>query len=354
MTRERTTTLSRFRQAAGKGLALLVGILVTAGVVEVGVRLFADLLGVSPYMQYDELLGWKALPNTTKRHKSASFGFDVEYHINPLGYRGSAYPREKPGNVRRVAVLGDSNGFGWGIPEGQQFAALLGADLRDVQVFNLSLSGYGTDQEYLRFVREGMSLRPDVVVLQLTPNDFEEIQYPFFNQKPKPQFILSTNDTVSLVNVPVRAVGAKAAEYASRSLPMPFRDWTEWHSYSYNLINERYVAFNQRFRHVATEPTKPIFSPESFRIFNLIVAQLERKLGEAGARGLIIHASKELHDRRSMFDVGLPIIDMYPAFESLKNRGTDPWFQDGYHWNVFGHRLIADRLSEAVRETGSF
>lgn len=83
-------------------------------------------------------------------------------------------------------LLGDSNGFGWGIEEGKYFAAIIDHELDNVEVVNLSLSGYGTDQEYLRFVEEGMAYRPNLVIVQVTPNDFEEIQHPFLMERSNP------------------------------------------------------------------------------------------------------------------------------------------------------------------------
>ncbi|MGH9349123.1 MAG: SGNH/GDSL hydrolase family protein, partial [Vicinamibacterales bacterium] len=172
-------------------LALVATVCLATAGVETGVRLMASALDLSSYMKYDPLLGWTAIPGARRAHKDRRLGFDVRYDINEYGFRGPAYPRAKPAGVRRIVILGDSNGFGWGMSEDEHFASLLDQELPSVQVINLSLSGYGTDQEYLRFVRDGVQFDPDVVVLQVTPNDFDEIQHGFFNGKPKPQFLLT-------------------------------------------------------------------------------------------------------------------------------------------------------------------
>lgn len=343
LSRTRTFLINLILVLVSTGLALGCG--------EVGVRLMSSALGVTPYMEYDDMLGWTATPNTTKVHRSDYYGFDVVYRINDQRFRGEPHEKAKPPGVTRIVILGDSNGFGWGIPEGRQFAALVESGIQNAQVINLSLSGYGTDQEYLRFVREGVSLQPDVVILQLTPNDFEEIQYPFFNQKPKPQFVVNDGGALTLVNVPVRAYGPKAEEFFGNSIPLPFREWFGWHSYAYNYLNEKYYTVKSRFRTTGTAAAQvqPIFSPRSFMLFNAIVRELQHRLDEASAKGLIVYAAKEIHNNRAQLQVGLPVVDVYESFVAAQARGEEPWFKDGYHFNQVGHRIVADALIEAIK-----
>lgn len=327
-------------------VAISFGLCLSVVLLELGARLLAGMLGVSPYMRYDETVGWVARPNANKIHKHPVHGFEVEYRINSRGNRGFDYKFEKPRGVRRILVIGDSNGFGWGIDEEAHFAALLDASLDNTQVFNLSLGGYGTDQSLLRFKRDGVPLDPDIVILQLTPNDFEEIQYPFFNQKPKPQFILAENGDLQLTNVPVRSVGEIAEEFGQRSLPVPFRESLSWHSYAYNFFNQRYHAWQvSRDAVVANSGRKPVFSDDSHELFSAIVSELASTVDEIGAQGLIVHASTELSNQLSGREFAFPVIDVSGEFAEVRLRGKEPMFSDGYHWNELGHKLVADKVS---------
>ena len=201
----------------GDVLAAGIGLLLSIAALEGGVRVLARGLGISSYMEYDETLGWTARPDTIRHHTDAVEGFHARYVINSRGLRGELYPARKAAGTYRVLVLGDSNGFGWGVQEGETFSALLDRFAADVQVVNLSLSGYGTDQQYLRFLRDGVGFEPDLVVLQLTANDFEEIQHPFANHKPKPHYVLTSTGELRLQNVPARPVGRKADDYSAHS-----------------------------------------------------------------------------------------------------------------------------------------
>lgn len=346
-------SLTSLAASFGKNLlAMLIGVVVALGLLEGSARIFASVLGVSPYMQYDATLGWKALPGATKRHKNPGLNFDVTYEINAHGHRGKSYPHQKPPGIYRIVILGDSNGFGWGIAEGEHFAARLDAAMPGVEVINLSLSGYGTDQEYLRLTTEGLALEPDLVILQLTENDFDEIQYSFYNQKPKPQFVLKFDRTLELTNVPVRSVGPKADEFYRNSLPLPFREWLGWHSYAYNWLNEKYYGVKRRYAPVGGV-TRERFSPESIDLFNSLLEQITRTLDEHDVRVLVVHASKEI-SANNLFRAESPeVVDVWPVFaEYARTHSGPPMIPDGVHWNAEGHRIVTDTVLERLRALG--
>jgi lysophospholipase L1-like esterase len=337
--------MSRSKNLAKNLIAVLIGLAFALAALEGVTRLFADTLGISSYMQYDELLGWVARPDATRHHRSAKEGFDVVYRINDYGLRGTAYDTTKPEGVRRIVVLGDSNGFGWGIDENSHFAALLDQELDKTEVVNFSLSGYGTDQQYLRFRRDGIELNPDVVILQLTPNDFAEIQYPFFKQKAKPQFLLDDSGELELVNVPVRSMGPNSEEFYRKSLPVPFKEWLGWNSYSYNYLNQQYHSLRMQLGSGLAPPADlQVFSTESIALFSALVSRLRSHLDELGATGLIVYSAPELHEKLDGVELDLPVVDVFPKFADAQAQGQDPWYSDRYHWNELGHRLIADEL----------
>jgi lysophospholipase L1-like esterase len=102
---------------------------------------------------------------------------NVPIRTNSLGLRSPEVDRAKPPGTFRILVLGDSVTFGWSL-RGEdtyvsQLASLL-ATLRPdqrVEVINAGVSGYGTWQE-LRWLKDtGLSLAPDVVIVQMHLND---------------------------------------------------------------------------------------------------------------------------------------------------------------------------------------
>ena len=123
--------------------------------------------------------------------------------INPTGFRDADHPVEKPPGTRRVAVLGDSVAFGWGVPAEQRFSDVLAhllntddapttpttTDTDDTattggthataasaaawQVLNFAVPGYNSTMELATLRAVVMAHAPDVVVVSVIANDDE-------------------------------------------------------------------------------------------------------------------------------------------------------------------------------------
>jgi hypothetical protein len=96
--------------------------------------------------------------------------------VNALGYRDHEFEKEKHGR-RRILFFGDSFVLGAGVPPGQSLPKMLERGLGPAaEVLNLGVYGYGPDQELVAFLRDGVPLHPDLVLLGLFPgNDFEDL-----------------------------------------------------------------------------------------------------------------------------------------------------------------------------------
>ena len=109
-----------------------------------------------PGMQGDPELLWALAPGATIQGRSHP------ETINSLGLRESTLPQD--GDGPRVLVLGDSSVYGWSLPDGQHYADLLEEELQ-VQVINLGVPGYSTEQSLVLLERVGWDYQPDVVVV---------------------------------------------------------------------------------------------------------------------------------------------------------------------------------------------
>ncbi len=92
--------------------------------------------------------------------------------INSVGLRSSHLPSDpKPRNLKTVLVTGDSSVYGWGQPDGKNYAeqleALLGRSFtgQRFRVVNLGVPGYSTEQTLLLLEDLGWSYEPDLVVV---------------------------------------------------------------------------------------------------------------------------------------------------------------------------------------------
>jgi lysophospholipase L1-like esterase len=118
----------------------------------------------------DPELGWVNKPGVRTRIEGPHMSYAVE--INSRGLRDREHPHAKPDGVFRIALLGDSLAWGWGVDNGLAFADLVEEELGPgVEVINLGVPGYSTDQELWTLQREGRRYSPDLVLLAFILND---------------------------------------------------------------------------------------------------------------------------------------------------------------------------------------
>jgi hypothetical protein len=120
--------------------------------------------------------GTTYIPHAYYRHTKEGFS---EGRFNAHGFRDYERTYEKPVGVFRILILGDSNIEALQVQLEESFTAqlekLLNADASSTrfEVLGLGQSGFGTADEYIRYLNFGVAYDPDLVVVAfLTGNDF--------------------------------------------------------------------------------------------------------------------------------------------------------------------------------------
>lgn len=123
--------------------------------------------------------------------------------LNSHGMRGPEVAVAKPPDTRRIAVLGDSVAFGWGVGQEEVFSAVLERRLNELppprpryEVLNFALPGYNTAIEAATFEHKALPFGPDAVVICFVGND---TGVPLFMEKPQAAFSLARSHLVDLV-----------------------------------------------------------------------------------------------------------------------------------------------------------
>jgi hypothetical protein len=119
----------------------------------------------SGYIKLDADLGWSI--NADRRHSEIRDGVSVElYQSNGDGIRSS---REhgllpQPGTVR-AAVFGDSFSHADDVHNDFTWANVWEQGDPRLEVLNFGVPGYGTDQAFLHYQRDGKKYSPDIAIL---------------------------------------------------------------------------------------------------------------------------------------------------------------------------------------------
>lgn len=119
-------------------------------------------------------------PNLSGRFRGRSV------RTNAQGLRGARdYALAKPPGTLRIAGLGDSVMFGWGVGEGEPYLQVVERELnrrgRRAEVLSFAVPGYNTSLEVAAFERRALPYSPDLVVLHFIGND---LGLPHFLRRP--------------------------------------------------------------------------------------------------------------------------------------------------------------------------
>lgn len=104
--------------------------------------------------------------------------FGVPLHTNGFGFRGGEWSRTPAPGTFRIALVGDSYAFGYGV----RFEATLGEQLRALleertgrrhEVLNFGINGHNAQQYRAMLEHFALGFAPDLVILMVSSNDHE-------------------------------------------------------------------------------------------------------------------------------------------------------------------------------------
>ncbi len=211
--------------------------------------------------EFDPDLGWRNRPSTSVR--IAARGFSYHVTLNERGERGPLRPHAKPAGVKRVVVLGDSTAWGWGVDDERAWTRLVERELGGaVELINLAVPGYGTDQELWTLERAGLAYEPDVVLLALVHNDLLSNRFAVMQGMNKPVYQRSASGEWELTGRPValpEGVGDLSQRRTRRVLAM-YSALFKWFEppapepTRYDLADPKVRAGIERFWNDVTDP----------------------------------------------------------------------------------------------------
>ena len=196
--------LTRRRGRAGAALVFAsaaLAIIALPIVTELALRHTTARLAAAPALRPDAAFGWRFLPSQTIALPGPA---DVAVLSNAEGFPGPTLDRSKRGNSVRIFVLGDAISSAR-VARANAWPELLASDLgqlhRPAQVANFAVSGYGPNQEAPVARTFAARYRPDVVLIQVYPDDVQDVLTDTDTLRKKMGMADATDDARSLLEL---------------------------------------------------------------------------------------------------------------------------------------------------------
>ncbi len=336
-------------------VAILISFAIVALIAEVTLRLFAPTLGIAVnektrFCRFDHELGWAPVQNITypKNH------YPYIYHQNQFGLRASDdIQLKRTSDRKRVLVLGDSYVWGVGANQAELFSAPEVCGTNE-EVINCGVSGYGTDQEYLFYLREGQKFDVDEVVLAFTlyndvENNLNSKQYSYL----KPYFTLSDGQLV-LHNEHVRN---STVDNFFRDLKVESRVWNLAHAGAEELIK---TVSRKQQKQLGAEVVVTDADRKGIQLTLAILKKLKEAVEARHAELVVVfipykprieqHLAGD-HPFAALIAAGLTEMrvhyrEPYPEFLKSAVAGVDPFNVGDNHFNAAGHSLFAKFVTD--------
>lgn len=336
------------------GISLFVGLLLAEGLTRI---LFPQLAPrtarLTKFWKYDSRYGWAHNPGASGYFET--FGVQAFVTINSKGFRGPEIEHARDQKRQRVLVLGDSYVWGYGVKDDEVFTERLRAAMPEVEIVNMGVSGYGTDQELLLYRDEGYKYQADLVIIIVTENDpignLLTQQYVVYG---KPAFQLQDGD--------------KDGELTLVNQPVPRTPW--WKHTLTNLATQSYVltAANRHLYSKAIEGSAASVAqkkdgdggsaatPTGLRQFPRtpeekitarLLVELRREISARQGEGkLLVVFTEEMTGSQEMAQYLTPFgISCLDLEEHIDHKDEALHLPDDFHWNAEGHKRVAEILA---------
>jgi len=367
---------------------------------EIGLALLQ--INTKSYGRFVDEKGTTYIPGAYYRFTKEGFS---EGYFNSHGFRDRERSYQKPANTYRILVLGDSQVEAFQVALANSFPALLEKALNAhspsvrFEVLALGESGFGTADEYMRYLNFGVEYSPDLVLLVVTTaNDIQDNSKFLSRENPRFYFIFDKNGTLVLDRSALDAQGTRS------TLPKRLFHSLKRHSYLASLISERLYLLRYELHKAEFETHAlgtgrvegnrkldefswlniylPNLSPrweEAFEITGRLLLKFRASVEERGAKFALVTTSnaEQVHPEKAeqlnkryglAFDYDQPdrILAEFVKQESITFLRLMPVFRNFHlktgtylhgfgssiegHWNEHGHRLAAEELYKFLNE----
>lgn len=288
---------------------------------------------------YDELLGWAHKPLQHGQFKHPDFSVTV--NINSRGLRDTEYPIQRTTGKKRMLVLGDSFGWGFGVEQEARFSEVLENEHPDWEIINASVSGYGTDQQLLYLKEYGIAYEPDIVLLLFCENDFTNNIRSEQNWFNKPFFTMENNALI-LRNNPV----------PQSTLRQRLDRFFFGKTYFWSRIYRSSLQIYARLRKSSSPGVKEYLGKaNAYEITAALIKSMNELCKEDHAGFILVSIAMDqakqtvLQNLSAQNSISYLPLDRF--FAGIEDKVT---FHSDDHWNAVGHQVAAAAIGQFLVE----
>ena len=241
------------------------------------------------HTEYDPELGWINKPNV---YLPDMYGPGKYLRTNAQRFRNNEdTPVDVPPGKYRIICSGDSFTLGYGVDNEHTWCAQLAEKDSHLDTVNMGQGGYGIDQAYLWYMRDGRKIRHDLQILAFITWDFDRME----------------TDTISGYGKPVLAV--RDGHWVTNNIPVPRKqEYSSWMTvYGPALMNLRTLELIQEMNG-KDEP-----------------AEANSRALSGDTREVIVRLIDELHRANLADNSRLVILYLPTAGDYKGKKTTDAW-----------------------------
>lgn len=322
------------------------------------------------YGGFDPDLGWCAYPNGRRN--------DGGFRANSAGIRANReYAHVPPPGVTRIGAFGDSFTFSYEVSNDEMWTHLLEQSRPDLEVLNFGFGAYGTDQAYLRYLRDGKAFNPHIVLIGMMVENVQRnvtAYRPAYNHDAglafvKPRFRLDDAGRLRLVPNPAKTVEQwrdmiesgrlldtlDETDYWVRRAPLAYRAsplfWSSFGRLGYAAYENGGRRTSDYYRDTGSEPFQV-----SFEILKTFRA---RAIADGADQAVVLLfpdrlALSELLDGKPAYwdpmlqrlrAADVPVWDVAPALaDAARSTGINSLFNK-VHYSPKGEAVVAATLA---------
>lgn len=331
--------ISRKKRLLFSAIMVAFMLLLAEGVGQLALRVFygPEIPEDQRLSQYDPELGWV---NVKNRHFPDRYGENKHVTHNSQGFRAVRdYPSEIPKGRHRIVCLGDSFTYGI-VGDNDTFPAQLETLCPAIETVNMGGPGYGIDQAYLWYKRDGSVVNANLLLFAFIEDDFQRMAMEaFMTRYPKPQLMLNGNDLVP-ANVPVPTWGGASNTGWLEEFPRKTALFQTLRKTYVTLAND-YDVFP-----VAERVFDNLNEESRKRNQKLVLVYLPTKKEIMSAQPTSVSRWVQTITEQKQ----IPFLNLTGEFKTLSAQELALHFAPDGHLSERGNRLVAEKLLDELKK----